>query len=85
MQEIDARTILRQLESLPPSKQQEAADFISFLHSRLPVEEVETRSENRCRLSDDPFVGMWRDRVDMQDGAEWVRNLRGREWENESA
>ncbi len=27
-------------------------------------------------LRDEPFVGMWADREDMTDPAEWVRNVR---------
>jgi len=29
----------------------------------------------------DHFIGMWRDREDMEDASKWVRNLRRREWE----
>ena len=28
-----------------------------------------------------PFFGMWKDREDMKDSTEWVRNLRRTEWE----
>lgn len=31
---------------------------------------------NNRPLSDEPFVGMWRDRADMTDGTEWTRSLR---------
>jgi hypothetical protein len=31
--------------------------------------------------SNEPFIGMWRTRKDMQDSAAWVQNLRQREWE----
>jgi hypothetical protein len=42
---------------------------------------VEDRNlSNQVQLQNEPFVGMWQDREDMQDSAEWVKNLRGREW-----
>ncbi len=34
---------------------------------------------NQVQLQNEPFVGMWEDREEMQDSAEWVKNLRSRE------
>jgi len=31
-------------------------------------------------LADEPFVGMWKDREDMQDSTKWVRGLRRNDW-----
>lgn len=31
-------------------------------------------------LDNQPFVGMWKDREDMQDSTHWVRNLRQQQW-----
>ena len=70
--------ILRELASLPPEGQKEAADFITFLHerySRSGLSEPDDRD-----LTDLGFVGMWRDREDMRDSTAWVRSLREREW-----
>ena len=42
---------------------------------------VEDRNlPNQVELQNEPFVGMWQDREDMQDSTEWVKNLRSREW-----
>ncbi len=42
---------------------------------------VEDRNlPNQVQLQNEPFVGMWEDREEMQDSAEWVKNLRSREW-----
>jgi putative addiction module CopG family antidote len=32
-------------------------------------------------LLEDPVVGMWQDREDMQDSTAWVRQVRQQEWE----
>ncbi len=37
--------------------------------------EVEPKS-----IGNEPFVGMWKDRDDLQDTSSWVRALREREW-----
>lgn len=31
-------------------------------------------------LSNEPFVGMWSDRSEMDDSVQWVRNMRNQEW-----
>jgi hypothetical protein len=67
--------ILRELASLPPEGQRQVADFIALLRERY------ARSQSPEPItSDDTFIGMWRDREDMQDSSTWVRNLRENEW-----
>ena len=31
-------------------------------------------------LRNEPFIGMWKNREDMQDSSQWVRNTRQQEW-----
>ena len=70
--------ILRELASLPPEAQREAADFITFLHERYS--RSDSPEANGTDLAKLGFVGMWRDRNDMGDSTAWVRKLREREW-----
>jgi AbrB family looped-hinge helix DNA binding protein len=42
-------------------------------------EDEDTESDRRP-LQEEPFVGMWRDREDMADSTQWVRQAREREW-----
>ena len=62
------------LKKLSPDRQEKVVQFIELLLSvdrdplPLPFPEMPLR--------DDPFVGMWRERDDMRDGAKWVRALR---------
>jgi AbrB family looped-hinge helix DNA binding protein len=48
-------------------------------HSEDEPKEAQ-RSMSRS-LSEEPFVGMWRDREDMANSTEWVRQAREREWD----
>jgi len=34
----------------------------------------------KSELSDEPFIGMWRNREDMRDSSIWVRKTRNNEW-----
>ena len=64
---------------LPSEAQRQVTDFIAFLRQRHQNPEAGRKTKN-SDLSREPFVGMWRDREDLQKGTEWVRNLREREW-----
>lgn len=72
--------IVDEIASLPPDAQKQVVDFVAFLKSRYEAGKV-SRKSKPTRLSDEPFIGMWRDRDDMKDSTEWVRSLRRREWE----
>ena len=75
--------LLREFASLPPEIQRQVADYIAFLRERydreLPPAEPETFTPMHVG-----FVGMWRDRDDMQDSSWWVRAGRVREWVKQS-
>jgi hypothetical protein len=74
--------IWRQFEALSPSAQRQVADFISFLAARARrVQSAEAPSSGP--FTEEPFVGLWRDRQDMSDSAAWVRRVREEEWAHE--
>ena len=72
--------IAQEIASLPADAQKEVVDFVAFLKTRYPDDRA-GRTQDRTDLKDDPFIGMWRDREDMQDSITWVRRLRQGEWE----
>jgi hypothetical protein len=63
---------------LPAEAKRQVADFIAFLRQRYSAGRRPRRYAGN--LEDEPFVGMWRDREDMQDSTAWVRHLREQEW-----
>ncbi len=76
---MNPEKLLQDVASLPPVAQQEVIDFIEFLKWRyrgIP----DKSSDNLPNLEDEPFIGMWRNRIDMVDSTAWVRNLRAKEW-----
>ena len=71
--------ILREINSLPVEAQRQIKDFVAFLRQRYqssPSAKTTTNSD----LTAEEFVGMWRDREDMQDSTTWVRNVRQSHW-----
>lgn len=69
--------IYNEIATLPPEAQRQVADFISFLKTRYQSSPKSARQKD---IISDPFVGMWKDRKDMKDSSEWVRNVRQSEW-----
>ena len=71
--------ITHQYEDLPAEAQRQLADFAEFLRQKYNgAESVE--KPHSTNLKDEPFIGMWRDREDLADSSEAVRQLRKSEW-----
>jgi hypothetical protein len=49
------------------------------LEQKLQVQTLSTEIK-LSNLQDEPFVGMWKDREDMEDSSHWVRQIRQQEW-----
>lgn len=75
---MNQEQLLEDIRTLPPLAQQEVIDFIAFLRVRygsLIHSSNNDEPESFGNLEDEPFIGMWKDRDDI----EWVRQLRERE------
>ena len=70
--------------ALPPDAQYAAAQFIAFLRRQREAAPTR-RARRRGPLSEEPFVGMWRDRPEMEDSVAYVRRLRQREFRDPHA
>ncbi len=71
--------ILREINSLPLEAQRQVTDFIVLLRQRYESSrpaEINPASD----LKSEGFVGMWRDRTDMQDSTAWTRSVREKHW-----
>jgi hypothetical protein len=70
--------ILREINSLPFEAQRQVEDFILFMRGRY--QDSQSKITPTSDLESEEFVGMWRDREDMQDSSAWVRNIRQSHW-----
>jgi len=70
--------IEQDIDSLPPEAQRQVADFFAFLQERYALAPV--KKSRRIKLTKEPFIGMWKDRSDMKDSVEWVRQVRREQW-----
>ena len=73
---MESASILQEIDSLPPEAQKQVIDFIAFLKTRYQT--VPGAPQSKRKLAEEPFVGMWRDRADLEDSSGWVRKLRQR-------
>ncbi len=78
-QMVEMQGIWRQFETLPAEAKREVIDFIAFLQTRYQRSNLE-KPPQAMKLSKEPFVGIWKDREDMNDSTAWVRDVRKSEW-----
>ncbi len=76
---MNQQELWSEIKSLPPEARRELVDFIAFLRVRYKTLCKNDKSI-KTELANEPFVGMWLDRSDMEDSGRWVRNTREREW-----
>ena len=70
--------ILNEFSNLPIEAKREVIDFIAFLRLRYGKTK---KTKGSLKLNDENFVGMWKDRSDLQDATAFVREMRENEWE----
>lgn len=70
-------SFLHDYSTLPPEAQRQVEDFIAFLKTRYGTRYA---NKEKSGLSEEPFIGIWRNREDMTDSIKWVRNIRKSEW-----
>ena len=66
---------LRDINALPPEAQRQLEAFIVFLRQRYQPS-LPTETANASDLTTEEFIGMWRDREDVQDSTAWVHKVR---------
>lgn len=74
---MNVKAIWQEITQLPPEGQREVLDFVVFLKSRFKTAES---APKRGSIADEPFIGMWKDREDMEDSVTWVRDVREKQW-----
>lgn len=73
---MTAQRITEEYGALPPEARRQVDEFVAFL--RFKHERVVPAPP--APLEDEPFIGMWRDRDDLEDSSAQVRELRKAEW-----
>jgi hypothetical protein len=71
--------VLKDFNALPPDAQKQVVDFIAFLKTRYNLTSRGTTASPK-KIMDEAFVGIWRNREEMQDSSKWVRNVRESDW-----
>lgn len=76
--------IMDEYKKLPPIEQKQVNDYILFLRSRYKKPLLSNR-KNSGDVTDEPFIGIWKDREDLVDSRTWLRTARKSEWRIPSA
>lgn len=73
---MEREKVWREFMELAAEDQRKVADFIASLRGEFRS----TRSGTRTNLEDEPFIGLWSGREDLEESTAWVRETRDREW-----
>lgn len=76
---METRNINNEIATLPPEAQQQVFDFIAVLKNRYKRNRP-VKKAVRNKIASEPFIGIWKDRMEMKDSSQWVRNTRKTEW-----
>ena len=76
---METQNINNDIANLPPEAQRQIFDFIEFIKVRYPQKHP-TKKTTRNKIIQEPFIGIWEGRNDMNDSSQWVNNLRKTEW-----
>lgn len=76
---MEQEKIINEISNLPPEAQRQVVDFIAFLRTRYKRSDAEKQAK-RINLVNEPFIGIWKDREDMNNSSKWLRNVRKAEW-----
>ncbi|MEX0685944.1 MAG: DUF2281 domain-containing protein [Balneolales bacterium] len=74
-------TVSKKIKQLPPEAKKQAQDYVDFLYQRY-VQGSALKKPRSAKISNSPFYGIWKDREEMSDSVEWVRNVRKSHWSN---
>jgi hypothetical protein len=72
--------LFTQFSALPAEAQKVVADLIILL-SKQPRAKKSGSAATLSRLSEEKFIGLWKDREEMQDSHAYIRTLRQQEWQ----
>ena len=76
---INLEKVWEDFATLLQDAQQQAADFIAFLRMRYQLLSS-SKTADQSDLASESFIGIWLERMDMEDSNQWARAVRRREW-----
>ncbi|MDQ2732628.1 MAG: DUF2281 domain-containing protein [Armatimonadota bacterium] len=66
---------IEEFTSLPDEAQRQVLDFVAFLQQRYKSTHAMPTS-HVVALEKESFIGMWRNRQELEDSSAWVRSTR---------
>jgi len=79
MNTLLAEALAQAVLSLSKEERQHFDRILNQISTQEPIAPEKVQPP-KLNLDNQPFVGMWSDREDMQDSRQWVRHLRQQQW-----
>ncbi len=74
---MTSEEILKEYNALPSEARKEVENFVALLRLRYGKKKPHAA---KIDLSEEGFIGLWKDREDISEGSIWIRKLRESEW-----
>ncbi len=71
MSNINKQKFVEDFEQFPEEIQREVIDFAEYLCNKRKVQKY---------LANNQFLGLWKDREEMTDSTQWVKQIREQLW-----
>lgn len=75
---LEFEQLKKDIAALPEADQQLVSEFVAMLKNRHGM--TKTARIRSLNLENEPFVGMWKDRPEMQDSTAWIKQVRREHW-----
>ena len=72
---MDKELINKKFQSLPFEAQKQVIDFIDFLYDKYNPKS-DKMINKKSIFENKEFIGIWKDRKDLEDSSNWIRKLR---------
>ncbi len=73
---LEFEELKRDITSLPETEQQLVFELVAQLKQR----QLTAQSRQQLNLDQSEFVGLWKDRPELQDSSAWVKQIRQTQW-----
>ncbi len=78
---MDELTLSKKIKKLPPEAKKQVSDFVDFIYQRYSPKSTPEHPP-KGKIAESSFFGIWKDRPEMDDSSQWVKNVRKSQWQD---
>ncbi len=76
---MEELSVSKKIKKLPPEARKQVQDFVDFIYQKYTFDDT-SKILNTGKIAESPFFGIWKDRPEMSDSSQWVKDVRKTQW-----